>query len=461
MVTSIRRVSVVKRLLLIAPLARAGLVSRDISFRLPNLGMLRVAALTPSGWDVQICDEKVEPLDLEADADLVGITTMTVTAPRAYEIADSFRRRGLRVIMGGMHVSCLPEEALQHCDSVVIGEAEGLWPQVLSDFERGQLQRTYQHADGLPSLENLPRVNWDLYRGKKYLPVHFVETTRGCPLDCEFCAVTNAFGGRYRNRDCEAVLAELRSLRPFGGWLTLKHCVFFVDDNIISNRAFAREFLTRLADFKIKWFGQASMNIARDPEILKLCQRSGCIGLFIGFESLSEETLRSIGHKPNHPASYLETVRHIHDHGIGIDASFVFGFDTDDDGVFDRTVDFVLRAKVEVAYFSILTPYPGTRLHQRLQSEGRILTTDWSLYDTGHVVFRPRIFEPERLLEGYYEALRSVYTVNAMFRRLWGTTAYKNFFYPMNLGFRSSANALYRAYRADRGKLTPANVLHN
>jgi len=450
-----------KRLLLIAPLARAGLVGKDISFRLPNLGLLRVAALTPPGWEVQFFDEKVEPLNLEVEADVVGITTMTVTAPRAYEIADHFRRRGLRVIMGGMHVSSLPEEALQHCDSVVIGEAECLWPRVLSDFEQGQLQRTYQHADGLPPLENLPRVNWELYRDKKYLPVHFVETTRGCPLDCEFCAVTNAFGGRYRNRDCDEVLAELRSLRPFEGLLTLKNCVFFVDDNIISNRAFARALLTRLADFKIKWFGQASMNVARDPEILKLCQRSGCIGLFIGFESLSEETLRSIGHKPNHPTSYLDTVHRIHDHGIGVDASFVFGFDTDDDGVFDRTVDFVLRAKVEVAYFSILTPYPGTRLHQRLAREGRILTTDWSLYDTSHVVFQPRTFQPERLLEGYHQALKSVYTFSALFRRLWGTTAYKNFFYPMNLGFRSSANALYRAYRASRGKLTPSNALKN
>ena len=213
-----------------------------------------------------------------------------------------------------------------------------------------------------------------MYREKNYLPVHFVETTRGCPIDCEFCAVSTAFGGNYRNRPIEEVLAELQGLKPFDGFLTLKNCVFFVDDNIISNRAYAREFFTRIADFKLHWFGQASMNIARDPEILRLCQQSGCVGLFIGFETLSPETLASVGKRVNRPDEYFEVVKRIHDHGIGIDGSFVFGFDTDDDGVFDRTVEFVLKAKLEVAYFSILTPYPGTRLHRRLEEERRLLT---------------------------------------------------------------------------------------
>lgn len=446
-----------KTLLLIAPLGKAGLVGRDINFRLPCLGLLKVAALTPPGWDVKIVDEKVEALDLNQAADLVGISVMTVTSRRAYEIADHFRQRGIKVVLGGMHASCMPDEALAHGDSVVIGEAEGLWPSVIADFDHGTLQRTYQHQGGLPALEHLPPVNWELYRPKRYLPVHFVETTRGCPLDCEFCAVTNAFGGRFRNRALDEVFAELQRLRPFEGLLTLKNCVFFVDDNIISNRAYARAFLTRLADFKLHWFSQASMNIANDPEILKLCQHSGCIGLFIGFESLSKETLRSIGHKPNHPERYLETVQRIHDHGIGIDASFVFGFDSDDGGVFDRTVDFVQRAKVEVTYFSILTPYPGTRLFKRMATEGRLLTTDWTLYDTSHVVYRPKPFTPDQLLDGYYRALKEVYTVPAIFKRLWGTTAWKNFFWPMNFGFRQSANALCHAYQNGGMRVSPAS----
>jgi len=251
-----------KKLLLISPMGKAGLVGKDFNFRLPCLGLLRIAALTPTHWQVVIADEKVETLDLAQDADLVGITAMTATVNRAYEIADHFRHRGIKVVMGGMHVSSLPDEALRHADTVVIGEAEGLWPAVLDDFERGQLKAVYRLRSGFPVLNHLPVPNWTLYRQKPYLPVHFVETTRGCPLDCEFCAVTNAFGGRYRNRPCDDVIEELRSLQPFKGVLTLKNCVFFVDDNIISNRAYARELLTGISDLNLKWFSHASMNIA-------------------------------------------------------------------------------------------------------------------------------------------------------------------------------------------------------
>ncbi len=439
-----------KRLLLISPVASTGLVAKQFNFRLPVLGPLKVAALTPPSWQVTIQDEKIEPLDLEQDADLVGITAMTTVAPRAYQIADHFRRRGVKVVMGGMHASAMPDEALEHCDSVVVGEAEKLWPGLLADFERQSLRRTYRHEDGFPSLEHLPRPNWDLYRDKRYLPVHFVETTRGCPQDCEFCAVTTAFGGKYRNRPAEEVVAELRGLRPFEGRFILKNCVFFVDDNIISNRAYARDLLPRLAEFKLKWFSHASMNIAKDPEILELCQRSGCVGLFIGFETLSEASLRAMGKRTNHPQEYLEVVRRIHDHGIGIDASFVFGLDGDDEGVFDRTLEFVVRARIEIAYYSILTPYPGTRLHERLIQEGRILSRDWSLYDTSHVVYQPRPFTPDQLLAGYYRVLRESFSLATIFRRLWGTTAYKPFFYPMNFGFHRSARALCRAYHQGR-----------
>ena len=246
-------------------------------------------------------------------------------------------------------------------------------------------------------------------------------------MDCEFCAVTTAFGGKYRNRPQEEVLAELRGLRPFEGRFILKNCVFFVDDNIISNRAYARELLPRLAEFKLKWFGQASMNIAKDPEILQLCQRSGCIGLFIGFETLSDESLRAMGKRTNHPQEYLEVVRRIHDHGIGIDASFVFGLDGDDEGVFDRTLEFVARARIEMAYYSILTPYPGTRLHERLTQEGRILTgigrsTTPATWSIGLGPLRP--INCWRAITG---SLKESFSLASIFRRLWGTTAYKPF----------------------------------
>ena len=433
-----------KRLLLIAPTATRSLMGRDFFYRLPPIGLMKVAALTPADWQASIADEKIEKLDLCQQADLVGITAMTPTAKRAYQIADHFRQRGIKVAMGGMHVSNLPQEALQHCDSVVMGEAEELWPRLLADAGSGSLQRIYSHHGNYPALTNLPRADWEPMRAKNYLSVHFVETTRGCPHDCEFCCVTKAFGGRFRNRPSEEVQAELRALRSFEGLLTLKRCVFFVDDNIVSNRAYAKEFFNCIADLKLNWFGQASVNIVRDPEILQLARKSGCRALFIGFETLNDESLASVGKKFNQPKDYLEVVKKIHDHGIGIDGSFVFGFDEDTEAAFDRTLDFVLRAKMEIAYFSILTPYPGTRLHTRLTAEKRLLTEDWDYYDANHVVFRPKLLSPEKLLEGYHYVMKEFYSVSSIFGRLWGTTAWKNLFYPMNFGFRQSVRGLLK-----------------
>ncbi|MCB9913173.1 MAG: B12-binding domain-containing radical SAM protein [Planctomycetes bacterium] len=433
-----------KELLLVSPVAPGSLLGKDFFFRLPCLSLLRVAAATPPDWEVSIIDEKVEALPADTNADLVGITAMTCTANRAYALADAFRERGIPVVLGGMHPSSLPEEAAPHADSVVVGEAEGLWPQVIADHEAGRLQRVYRQGDSFPPLAGLPQPDWSHYADKRYLPVHFVETTRGCPFDCEFCAVTNAFGGRYRNRPVDEVLAELDNLRPFDGRCILKNVVFFVDDNILSNRAYTREFLTRIQRRGLRWLGHASVSLADDPEILRLCQASGCMGVLIGFETLSPETMRGIGHKSRLRMDYQDAIARIHDHGIGVDGSFVFGFDTDDEGVFDRVLDFVVKTKVEVPYFSILTPYPGTRLHARLEHEGRLLSRDWSLYDTSHVVYQPAKLTPDQLMEGYCRVFKEAYSVRNLSRRLWGTTSYKNFFVPMNLGFRAAVRKLAR-----------------
>lgn len=426
-----------KRLLLISPIASNSLMGGDFYFRLPTLGLLKVAALTPPDWELKIIDEKVESLDLNEKADLVGITAMTTAINRAYEIADNFRRRGIKVVMGGMHASKLPDEALQHCDSVVVGEAEGLWHSLLEDFKRGELNPVYRHT-AFPPLSNLPIPDWKLYRDKKYLPVHFIETTRGCPHGCEFCSVTNSFGGKFRNRPIDEVEREIQGLKPFDGRFILKNVVFFVDDNIISNKTYAKEFLRRIIPYNLKWLGQTSVNIAGDDEMLDLCRKSGCMGFVIGFESLSKDNLSRMGKGFNKPHNYFDVIKKIHDYGIGIDGSFVFGFDCDDEGVFERTIEFTIKAKLEIGYFSILTPYPGTGLYDKLNSEDRIIDRNWSRYNTNNVVFKPKCMSPEKLLYGYYDALKQFHTYSSIYKRLWGTTSKWNFFLPMNLGFKQT-----------------------
>jgi len=427
-----------RRLLLISPLGDRGLLGSDFYFRLPYLGLLRVASLTPPDWEVVLIDEKVETLDLTQHADLVGITTMTPIANRAYAIADAFRSRGIPVVLGGMHASKLPEEALQHGDSVVIGEAEDLWDKLLQDMERGELKPVYRHENSYPSLEDRPPLDWDHFRGKGYLPVHFVETTRGCPFGCEFCSVTSSFGGKFRNRSVDAVECEIKDLKPFPGRFTWQNLVFFNDDNIISSKKHARALLERITPYKLDWLGQTSVDMAQDDEMLALCKKSGCMGLLVGFESLSADTLKSVNKGINKPQQYIDVVKRMHDHGIGVKGSFIFGFDTDDPGVFDRTVEFTIKAKIDVCYFSILTPYPGTKFYDQMLAEGRIIDRDWSHYNTHNVVFRPKLMTPQQLLDGYWAAMKEAYSYSSIFKRMWGNGTRYNFFFPMNFGYRQS-----------------------
>jgi radical SAM superfamily enzyme YgiQ (UPF0313 family) len=416
---------------------------------MPTLGLLRVARATPPDWNVTILDEKVERIDFTRPVDAVGITGMTPAINRAYEIADAFRARGVPVIMGGIHVSMMPEEALAHCDAVVIGEAEGLWPRLLADLARGRLQRCYRH-ETFPPLEALGSPDWSLYDGKRYLPFHCVETSRGCPHGCDFCSVTNYFGGCYRTRPPSDVEDEIRGLRPFAGRFVLKNVVFFVDDNIAGKRSHARALLPRLVPYRLKWVGQASTTIARDDELLALCRQSGCMGLLIGFETLSAEKLKTVSKGFNRPGEYLDIIKKVHDYGIGVSGAFVFGLDGDDPSVFERTYEFVQKAKLESPYFSILTPYPGTRLYQRLCAEGRIIDRDWSNYNTNNVVYEPRGMTAQQLFEGYYRLQNAVHTIPAIAQRFWRTTSKANFWLPMNYGFRRSIKKLTVRAQAHR-----------
>ncbi len=432
------------KFLLITPLAEKSLLGKDFYFRLPPLGPLRVAALTPPDWEVKIIDEKVETLDLEQDADLVGITVMTPAANRAYKIARSFRERGIKVIMGGMHASNVPDEASQHCDSIFIGEAEDIWEGALEDFKKGQLKKVYKRQNGYPSIACRPLSNWNHYEGKGYLPVHFIETTRGCPHNCDFCSVTNIFGGKFRLRPVDEVEQEIKGLKPFEGRFILKNVVFFVDDNIYGNKRHTKELLKRIMPYSLKWLGQASMNIANNDEILSLCKKSGCMGLAIGFETLSSGNLKDVKKSVNNPQNYIEAIKKMHDYGIGISGNFMFGFDEDDEGVFDRTLEFVLKAKLDSCYFSIVTPYPGTKYYTKLLKEGRLIDNDWSNYNTNHVVHKPKLMSPEKLLEGFNYALKECWSCSSIIKRLWGNGTYKNYWYPMNFGFKRSIHNLIK-----------------
>jgi len=395
---------------------------------IPPLGLAMVAALTPPEVEVSLTDENITAIDFCKEVDLVAITALTVTAPRAYEIADAFRARGVKVVLGGVHPSMLPEEAGQHADAVVIGEAESIWPNLIEDFKANKLQKLYRQHER-PSLVGLPIPRRDLFTKGAYYVANTVSTTRGCPYSCSFCSVTSFFGHTYRCRPIEEVLKEIEELGE-------KKFIAFVDDNIVGNPKFAKELFRALIPYKIKWIAQASVTIAKDDELLKLAAASGCIDLLIGFESLSPSNLRAVGKRINVVNEYENVIRKIHSYGIAIHGFFIFGFDEDDENVFQRTVRFAQRMRLETAQFDFLTPYPGTALGESLDKAGRIVTKDWSKYGYG-LVFEPKPMSPEMLQKGHDWAWREFYSLPSIWRRVGVARHNLAALWAINLGWRS------------------------
>jgi radical SAM superfamily enzyme YgiQ (UPF0313 family) len=422
-------------LTLIVPKWPAGSLWGKVVFRFPYLSLTTLAAVTPADVRLRIVDENVEEIDWQATPDLVGISMMTPLAPRGYQIADAFRERGVPVVLGGVHPSVMPEEAENHGDAVVIGEGEELWPQVVRDAREGRLQPRYRDEQ-FRGLEGLPLPRRELLRRKAYFFVNTMQTSRGCPFDCEFCFVTQFHGRSYRLRPLAEVEREVQGLEG--------RFVFFVDDNIVGDRSYARALFQRLAPYRLRWASQATISIGQDEELLKLAKKSGCLGLFIGFESLSQSTLCEMGKNPNRADSYRELIRRIHSHGIGIQGSFVFGNDRDTPQVFSDVVRFTERMRLEAGLFSILTPFPGTRLYQRLKAEGRILSEDWARYDMNQVVFQPRGMTTEQLQQGFNWAYRRLYSWASITRRLLGLRRNLQLFAPQNVGFRRAWYQLLR-----------------
>ncbi len=415
------------KLLMIAPRWPRDSLWGQMYFRFPYLALTTLAALTGDEWDISIIDENVDTLDLSVLPDLVAVSIMTPLAKRGYEIADTYREQGVPVVLGGMHPTMMKDEAKTHADAVVLGEAEGVWPRVLSDFKGGSLKSFYQ-AETLCSLNRLRIPRRELLHRSAYFFVNTIQTTRGCPFDCEFCAVTSFYGRTYRVRPVEDVTSEIGQME--GGFL------FFVDDNIVGMPSYAKQLFRALVPLKVKWFSQASLSIVKDRELLDLAQRSGCKGLFIGFESLSQESLKAMGKPVNRVEEYVDAIKAIHDHGIGIQGSFIFGTDYDDPSVFSKVLGFIERTHLEAALFSILTPFPGTRIQQALKKQGRIIHTDWEKYDMNHVVFRPKKMTPTQLQDGFNWVYKRLYGYRSILTRLFPFTRSGLFFGVQNYGFR-------------------------
>jgi radical SAM superfamily enzyme YgiQ (UPF0313 family) len=334
---------------------------------------------------------------------------MAMTAPRAYEIADAFRARGVKVVLGGVHATFFPEEAGEHADVVVLGEAEGIWPSLIEDVMAGRLQKTYHRRDR-PSLDGLPTPRRDLFVKSRYAFSNTISATRGCPYSCSYCSVTSFFGHTYRLRPVEEVVAEVDTLRD-------AKYLAFVDDNIAANPRYAKDLFRALIPYRKRWVAEASIGIAKDEELLRLAAASGCISVLIGFESVSPTALASVGKRVNVPEEYEPAIKRIQSYGIAVHGFFIFGLDGDDEGVFERTVRYCQEMRLETASFSALVPFPGTSIYQSLEREGRILTKDWARYD-GSIVFEPKGMSADTLERGTRWAWREFYSLPSIWGRL-------------------------------------------
>ncbi|MCC6823721.1 MAG: B12-binding domain-containing radical SAM protein, partial [Verrucomicrobia subdivision 3 bacterium] len=412
------------------------------SLRYQPLTLTTLAALIPSEIpaDLQLFDEGISDVPLDLEADLVGITVITGTAMRAYELADHFRKRGITVVLGGPHVTLIPDDATPHADAVVVGYAEDSWPQLLRDFACEQLRPRYDQAPNL-SLADRPFARRDLLPGNRYLTNNVFEATRGCIHNCDFCVVPTAWGRKPYQKPVEQVVADIRQHGA--------RKLIFVDLNIIADRDYAVLLFTALIPLKLQWYGLATVLLADDAELLKLAERSGCKGLLMGMESISPQNLRQSHKGFNTRDKFARVVQRLHDHGIALQGCFVFGLDHDEPDVFLKTAEFAVQARIDLPRYAIVTPFPNTALYKRLAAENRILTQNWELYDGQHVVFQPAKMSIEELQQGAEFAWKYTYSVRSIARRILHSPAPWPVKLGTNLGYRFYAHNLSRFYNCD------------
>lgn len=367
-----------------------------------STGLLVIAALTPRNFKIKLIDENFEKVDFSEDFDLVGITGMTQQATRAYNIADVFRKKGVKVVMGGIHATVMPDEAQQHADSVFIGEAERLWPKFIEDYLKGDIKSFYK-SPSLVDITKSPIPRYDLLDKKNYSVV-WVQATRGCPIDCEFCAASKVYGYKFRHKEVEQVLDEIQYIIKQCGRRVL---ISFADDNMFVDKKYAVRLVEKLADLNVRWLAQADISVCEDERFLELLRKSGCSYLFIGFETLSRQGLNSLDRnnwKMRHFIDYKEVIEKIQSRGIGVLGAFILGLDTDTIDTFRETADFINESHLYAAQLTILTPLPGTRLRERLEREDRILSKDWNDYTFLKATFKPRNMSSQQLEEGLMKA---------------------------------------------------------
>ncbi len=411
-----------------------------------------LASLVPPELDVtmEVLDEGIEDLDpTEVRADLAAITAITGSAPRAYEISKALRERGIPVVIGGPHPTLAPEDAAPHVDTVVTGYAEETWPELLRDFARGEMKPRYDMDPEftfqrvVDRLGELPLPRRDVMKKWGYRTLDTFEATRGCVHDCDFCVVPHAWGRRPFLKPLDHVIRDITERRA--------RKLLFYDLNIIANRAYAADLFRALVPLKVKWYGLATALMGRDPELLELAARSGCKGLLVGFESVSPDSLADFHKRFNDPHLYTNFIKDLQSAGIAINGTFAFGSDGDRPEAFDAVLDFVLDHRIELPRFSILTPFPGTKLHERLDGENRLLHKDWSLYDGQHVVFQPKHMSPAELLAGHRRVWEKAYSLKSIRHRIAGKKQSYLFMLAANLAYRFYAKRLHKFYSCDGG----------
>ena len=412
------------------------------TWQMEPLPPAQIAALTPAHVDVRFFDDRMERIDFDEPTDLVAMSVETYTARRAYQIASEYRKRGVPVVMGGFHATLRTEEVMRFAEAVVVGEAEETWPRVVEDFRAGRLRRVYRAARR-PDLKGV-RPDRSIFEGKRYLPIGLVEAGRGCHLKCDFCAIQSFFGSTQTRRPTEDIIEEIREVKRG------KKLIFFVDDNITSNMAQAKEFFRALVPEKVKWVSQASINAAHDEEFLALIKESGCQGLLIGFESLDPENLKDMNKGFNTMKGGFEAaLANLRRHGIRLYPTFIFGYDHDTPASFDATQAFARRHGFYIAAFNHLTPFPGTPLYERLEMEGRLRWKEWWLdpaYRYNTVPFRPRRMSPDEVQEGCVRARAAFYGIPSILRRsLDPVNRQRGMFLPF-----FTINAMFRAEVRER-----------